>query len=393
MKRFLAWVLRLGCLTVIGVAVFTLVQCLMHINDDHSAAAIMGTNQVTASPMPSTLPDSVLLADSSVEENPNVALSADGTATVNHSAVTVTASFSGIETSILADLYWYLDGELVSQNDQTLLVDGSMVSYQAKIDAENYDAEAAQVELVVEFSGKRATADTEIPVEQPEETVVIQTEEITVTCTQDCSIYTSGDLSQDTGDIMREGETGLLLNYQTNSGGLSALELQFPDGTTGWVSARRNAITTEDCTTDQDYTESQKAEFVNSMGYDSDTGYLVWVSRYTQKVNVFSGYKGNWELAASFDCATGVNETATTTGVFAYSLLKDRWDLGRTYVEPVLVFNGGEAFTSQPYDVDTDEIADDTIGKPASSGSVWLQMEDIQWLADNLPLNSTVVVY
>jgi hypothetical protein len=396
MKKFIAWVLRLCCLAVIGVAAYTLVQCLLHINDDHSAAAIMAnaqTAQVSASSESSQLTDSVLDTSSGVEEEPNVALSADGTATVNHNTITVTASFSNIENSILADLYWYLDGELVSQSSENLLVDGSTMTYKAQVDPETVDAETVQVELQVEFSGKRTTADTEIPVEQPENSVVIQTEEITVTCIQDCSIYTSGDLSEDTGEIMWEGETGLLLDYQTNSSGLSALHLQFPDGTDGWVSARRNSITDEDCTTDQDYTEQQKTEFVNSMGYDSDTGYLVWVSRYTQKVNVFTGYKGSWELAESFDCATGINETATSTGIFTYSMLKDRWDLGKTYVEPVLIFNGGEAFTSQPYDVDTDEIVDDTIGKPASGGSVWLQADDIAWMADNLPVNSTVVVY
>ena len=63
------------------------------------------------------------------------------------------------------------------------------------------------------------------------------------------------------------------------------------------------------------------------------------------------------------------------------------------YVEPVLVFNGGEAFTSQPYDVETDEIADDTIGKPASGGGVRLLEDDIAWMSENMLIDTMVVVY
>lgn len=401
MKKFFAWLLRLCCFAVIGAAAFTLVQCLIHVNDDHSAAAIMGAapvpdlSQVTSTMNP-VMPSELLLEmDAGANENPTVSLRADGTATANHPTVTVTASFGNIVNSILADLYWYVDGELVNESSQCLLVEGSVVTFDARVDVKTMETEQAAVELYVDFAGKRAVSDTTIPVERPGEndSVVIQTEEITVTCIQDCSIYTDSTLSVDTGEIMWEDETGLLLAYDTNSGGLSALKLQFPDGSEGWVSARRNQITDEDCTTDEDYTNQQKMEFVNSMNYDSNTEYLVWVSLYTQKINVFTGYKGHWELAQSFDCASGVNETPTTTGVFVYSILKDRWDLGKTYVEPVLIFNGGEAFTSRPFDVETDEVADKTMGKPASGGSVRMMEDDIAWMADNLPLNTMVVVY
>ena len=322
-------------------------------------------------------------------------LSADGSATVNHSKVRITASFSNIINSIQADLKWYLDGELVSESNDQLLVEGSTAIYGVTVDVENAEATEAHVELEVSFDDKTVSANTAFPVEQPDDGkyIMIQTEEITVTCIQDCSIYSDSGLSEDTGEIMYEEETGLLLAYDTNSSGLSALKLQFPDGSEGWVSARRNEITDEDCTTDEDYTDEQKMDFVNSMNYDSETQYLVWVSLYTQKVNVFTGYKGNWTLVQTFDCATGINETPTTTGVFKIQTLKERWDLGITYVEPVLIFNGGEAFTSQPYDVETDEIVDDTMGEPASGGSVRMLEEDIAWMSENMTIDTMVVVY
>ncbi len=397
MRKVIAWLLRLCCFAIIGLAVYTIATCVMHMNDDHSKQAVLGAQptQIQNTFQSAETPAPVELVDNSANENPTVVLSADGTATMNHSAVAVTASFSNIESSIRGNLKWYINGELTDESENRLLVEGSMLTYNAKVDVENYEAETANVELVVEFGGKRASATTEFPVEKPDDGdyVTIQTEEIPVTCIQDCSIYYDDALQVDSGEIMSAGETGLLLGYHTNSMGLSALKLQFPDGSSGWVSARRNEITEENCTTDEDYTEEQKVDFVNSMGYDSKTEYLVWVSLYTQKVNVFKGYKGHWELEKCFDCASGVNESPTTTGVFKIQTLKERWDLGATYVEPVLVFNGGEAFTSQPYDVDTDEIADDTIGEPASGGGVRLREKDIAWMSDNMFIDTMVVVY
>ena len=390
MRKVIAWLLRLCCFAIIGLAVYTIANCVMHMNDDHSKQAVLGAQptQIQNTFQSAETPAPVELVDNSANENPTVVLSADGTATMNHSAVAVTASFSNIESSIRGNLKWYVNGELTDESENRLLVEGSMLTYNAKVDVENYEAETASVELVVEFGGKRASATTEFPVEKPDDGdyVTIQTEEIPVTCIQDCSIYYDDALQVDSGEIMSAGETGLLLGYHTNSMGLSALKLQFPDGSSGWVSARRNEITEENCTTDEDYTEEQKVDFVNSMGYDSKTEYLVWVSLYTQKVNVFKGYKGHWELEKCFDCASGVNESPTTTGVFKIQTLKERWDLGATYV-------GGEAFTSQPYDVDTDEIADDTMGEPASGGGVRLREKDIAWMSDNMFIDTMVVVY
>jgi len=397
MRKIIAWLLRLCCFAIIGLAVYTIATCVMHMNDDHSKQAVLGAQptQIQNTFQSAETPAPVELVDNSANENPTVVLSADGTATMNHSAVAVTASFSNIESSIRGNLKWYVNGELTDESENRLLVEGSMLTYNAKVDVGSYEEDTASVELVVEFGGKRASATTEFPVEKPDDGdyVTIQTEEIPVTCIQDCSIYYDDALQVDSGEIMSAGETGLLLGYHTNSMGLSALKLQFPDGSSGWVSARRNEITEENCTTDEDYTEEQKVDFVNSMGYDSKTEYLVWVSLYTQKVNVFKGYKGHWELEKCFDCASGVNESPTTTGVFKIQTLKERWDLGATYVEPVLVFNGGEAFTSQPYDVDTDEIADDTMGEPASGGGVRLREKDIAWMSDNMFIDTMVVVY
>ena len=91
MKKFIAWLLRICCFAIIGLAVYTIATCVMHMNDDHSKQAVLGAQ---SPPIQNTFqsaetPAPVELVDNSANENPTVVLSADGTATMNHSAVTV----------------------------------------------------------------------------------------------------------------------------------------------------------------------------------------------------------------------------------------------------------------------------------------------------------------
>lgn len=402
MKKIFAWLVRIVCFAIIAAAAYTLIGCLMHINDDHSSAAIMGNNAVQSFQSSDhtgddavAMPQTTGVATEAVDENPTVIVYSDGKITANRPYCTVTAAFGNIVSSIVADLSWYVDGELVYEESQRLLVEGSTVSTKVELDPDEVTADSAQVVLQVAFDEKTVTGETAVTLDLPqdgEEAVVIRTMEIPVTAKKKTQLYSSDTLEKKTG-TMDKGTVGLLLAYEADNGGLSALQLIFGDGTVGWVDADDVEISEEDHTTDEDYTDEEKMEFVNSMGYDSQTTTLVWVSLYTQKVNVFKGYRENWELVKSFDCATGENTSPTTTGVFTYYMEKERWDLGKTYVEPVLIFNGGEAFTSRPYDAETDEIDDKTMGEPASGGSVRMMEEDIQWLADNLPLSSMVVVY
>lgn len=405
MKKFFVWMLRIVCFAVIGAAVYTLIGCLMTINDDHSAAAVMGsgTDTVvsqsgeTAEPEETAQPQQsgTLSQETSIDENPSIIVYTDGKATVNRPYCTVTAAFGDIVSSIVADVDWYLDGTLVAQESERLLVEGSTVSKKIELDVEHAEEDTATVTVEVSFGEKSLSGKAEINMDVPTEesgAVVIKTTEIPVTARKKCDVYASSQLETKISS-MEKNDSGLFLAYESDNGGLRAIELLLSDGTSGWVDADYVEISQEECTTDQDYEAENKVEFVNSMQYDSQTNYLVWVSLYTQKVNVFKGYQENWALEKTFACSTGENDSPTTTGVFTYNTLKERWDLGKTYVEPVLIFNGGEAFTSQPYDTDTEKIADDTMGKPASGGSVRMLEEDIRWMEENLPMGSLVVVY
>lgn len=394
---------RFICIILIALAALTVIRSVMHVNDDYSYESVMGhpPAEQTGS-LSATLPEATMEPASAVEEEPEpepvepaIYLSYASGLTEMEPQTEVTATFSDIPGSVQATLTWYLGGEPMDGVEKRLLVNGASITREVQVNMSTVE-DSAQVELRAEYEGGSIASTIYIPVEREETTLAtVRTEEIKVTCVEACSIYSNASFGGDTGRIMRAGETGLLLAYHNGgSGGLDSLELQFEDGTTGWVSARRNKITDEKCTTDEHYTKSQKMDFVNSMGYESESNLLIWVSLYTQQVSVFEGEAGDWNLLQSFTCASGVNETPTTTGIYALSSLNDRWDLSNgDYVEPVMVFNGGEAFTSQPKSGETGEITDDTMGEPASGGSVRLLDEDIQWLSENATIGTTVVVY
>ena len=404
MKKIFAWILRIACFAVIGFAIFTVVRSFLHRNDDHSRETLLGTSEPAVTESVTTEPDYQSAEDAlieeaeeaSVEEDPTAVLYDNGDISVYHPYTTVTAAFGDIANSVVADLIWYVDGEEVSRSEQQLLVEGSTVSYDVAIDPTQATSDSAEVQLEVQLSnGQSFTTATVVTVELASENgtaTMVKTEEIPVTATCNANLYDDSTFANQTG-LLPEGSSGLLLAYQSDSTGTTAIQIQLEDGTSGWVSGKDVEISQDDCTTDEDYDDETKVDFVNSMSYDSTTEYLVWVNLYTQRVNVFQGYQGNWDLIQSFECATGKNSSPTSTGVYTYTALQDKWDLGSTYVEPVMIYNGGEAFTSRPYDSETNEITDETIGKPVSGGSVRMRGDDIAWMSENIPVGTLVVVY
>ncbi len=144
-----------------------------------------------------------------------------------------------------------------------------------------------------------------------------------------------------------------------------------------------------------DYDELVKTLWVNAKGYASDTEYLIWVNRTYQRVNIFEGSQGSWTLVHTFLCGTGKSATATPVSV---SKVRHRIARGWTHptynVRPVVYFlTGGYAFHSRLWDPSHTHLTDDRIGFPISMGCVRMYDEDVQWIFDNIPTGTTVVVH
>lgn len=175
------------------------------------------------------------------------------------------------------------------------------------------------------------------------------------------------------------------------------------DGTVGWVDWNDYLVSRTDYTQSEDYSTATKEGFVNQKGYSSPTGYLLWISLKTQRVNIFQGSQGGWKLIRTSPCATGTNLTPTVTGVFSVIYKTYRWrfsdvvdgqyidDYYRVY--HITGFWGGQAFHSRLYKSSDGSLLDGTIGMPASHGCVRMYDADCTYIYDQIPYDTTVVVF
>ena len=144
-----------------------------------------------------------------------------------------------------------------------------------------------------------------------------------------------------------------------------------------------------------DYTPEEKTVFVNAKGYSSKTQYLIWVSRAAQKVNIFEGSQNNWTLIHEFQCATGAASSPTPVGVTYVTYKQTDWTTSSYTCRPIVRFypGSGYAFHSILYYPRSDRVKDGTIGRPASHGCVRMLDEGIFWIYNNIPTQTTVVIY
>lgn len=161
----------------------------------------------------------------------------------------------------------------------------------------------------------------------------------------------------------------------------------------GWTDRWACYIPDDTVTTngELDYSVATKEGFVNQMNYDSKTEYLVWLSRYTQKVIVFQGYQGNWKVIKTMPCSSGANNTPTPEGIYEIYDRTGRWNFDLYYVNSVSIFSGGHAFHSVLYGYN-DELWDGRVGIPLSHGCVRMLDEDCRYIY-SLPRYTRVIVY
>ncbi|MDY3618022.1 L,D-transpeptidase family protein [Agathobaculum sp.] len=145
-----------------------------------------------------------------------------------------------------------------------------------------------------------------------------------------------------------------------------------------------------------DYKEYEKEVWINAKGYSSKTQYLLWINRAYQHVNVFSGSKGNWDLIKSFVVGTGASSTPTPTGVTTVSYKSaGGWTTSTYTVRPVVGFypGTGYAFHSRLCYPGTEKEYDFSSGYPVSHGCVRMQRNDINWIYNNIPVGTAVVIF
>lgn len=307
-------------------------------------------------------------------------------------AVHSTVRFSNVgdaagKTYILS---WYMDGKLLSRDWTFQLNEGAESSVAA---AASYEGDLTEYcNLLVRLSDGTEAAMNEQSVSRHLEQLgpPVKTMEIEAKVIYRTSLYSDSYLSNWIANI----EAGTTVTYSDYRPYWNTY-ITLPDGRSGYVSPNCLQLSYEDFVQKEDYSVFQKERFVNqTQHYESDTEMLVWLSRRTQKVNVFQGSKDNWKLIHTFDCCSGKNASPTVGGVFKYYSRTGRWDFGTYYVNRPMLFNGGHAFHTRTYISGVPgALLDATIGAPRSHGCVRMYDDDVNWLWDNMKMGTTVVVY
>jgi len=161
------------------------------------------------------------------------------------------------------------------------------------------------------------------------------------------------------------------------------------------VSCKYQGDYTTQWAVEHDYSQSDKEIFVNEVHrYTSKTEYLLWVNLAMQRTNIFKrDSQGDWELIR--ECLVATGKRGTPTGVFTTTYKQTGWFTGSYDCRPVVRFRWGTgyAFHSRLYYPGTNTLKDPSIGFPVSAGCVRMLDEDINYIYDNVPDGTTVVVY
>ena len=147
---------------------------------------------------------------------------------------------------------------------------------------------------------------------------------------------------------------------------------------------------------EHDYTEAEKETWINAKDYSSTSAYLIWINLSMQRVNVFKGTRGSWELVYSCIVGTGAPGRGTPVGVYKTTYKTwAGWTTPTYTVKPVVGFkdNTGYAFHSRLFRPGTSTLSDASIGFPVSHGCVRMYDKDILYIYNDIPLGTTVVVY
>ncbi|MBR3330062.1 MAG: L,D-transpeptidase family protein [Mogibacterium sp.] len=184
------------------------------------------------------------------------------------------------------------------------------------------------------------------------------------------------------------------------------VKVQAPDGTVGWLPYKNlkggvKAV----INLKNDYTRSVKENFVNTMGYTSDTNYLCWLCTYTQRVYTFKGSKGKWVLQRTDRVTTGMF-SHPTPGIDEKhrSASKGRiykkdgrvnmvTEQGRKYYyKYASYFSPGISFHTGTWWSDTGKRRGSVASKPNTYGCIRMYDKAAKWVYDHIPKQSSVVV-
>lgn len=300
-------------------------------------------------------------------------------------------TFDGPYPLETCDIEWRVNGVFCRRDEKVTLNSDTYLRHEYDF-ASNLrnDAECTFAVDVI-YRGRTQRFTFKVSIRQPNliyEVAQVKTLDIPATVKYTTNLYANNDLTGYLGSVPA-GTTAIYKAYRDTY----SAKIQLPNGTTGWVSYSAIRISQGDYYTTKDYTPSVKEAWVNKKGYSSPTQYLIWCNLYTQRVNIFTGSQGNWKLVYSCQCASGANNTPTPQKVCKILYKSNKWNFGAYYVHHVSVFDSTRGFHSMLYRYDSYTLYNTVMGRPASHGCVRVPDEGIYYIWNNVPVDTTVVIY
>ena len=324
--------------------------------------------------------------------------------TPSNSDVKIQAAMVRVPEKRIGSAQWFVNGEAQEEyySGEFLIYNGRITTFELSVPFSR-ETENGEITVALELRLNGA-------VRHIEKHIIISNHEVTWYDEQDTArvfeivnpveieatlkywtyTYTSSGLGNTNGSL----DKGSVVYYMDHAGDYSAHVWIPEESRDCWVPYYSISVSDKDYTVYEDFSDTDKEIFVNAKGYESQTDYLIWINLQRQRVNVFQGLKGNWDLIRVFTCSSGKNTTPTPAGVMTYCAYGNGWYHDTYYVKPVLYLdvNRGIALHSILFNPNG-SVQDGTQGTPVSHGCVRMMPEEIKWLADFVPIGTTVVVF
>ena len=132
-----------------------------------------------------------------------------------------------------------------------------------------------------------------------------------------------------------------------------------------------------------------------AQGYESSTEYLILVNKSRHEVGIYKGEKGYWFNIRKFDCGDGKPSTPTIEGSFEVGIKMRYFDSGSARCWYATQFCGNFLFHSVLYyqSYAPTYVMDGRVGTGVSHGCVRCRLDDCQWIYNNIPRGTRVIVY
>ncbi|MBO4418846.1 MAG: S-layer homology domain-containing protein, partial [Oscillospiraceae bacterium] len=269
------------------------------------------------------------------------------------------------------DLSWCLNGKEFARTERNLCKEGTVVSqtydFRSYLDGSISKATLTVYSTIDGSKKKIYSGELKLDAQLAILAKQIRTQNVQGKLTQASTLCTNMNLTGAIANYPAGTQVTILQSRQSRY-----TKVRTPDGNVGWVSFYAVQPSSEKFYTTEDYSAPLKEYYVNQVrNASSSTNYLIWVSLYTQRVNIFQGSKGNWKLIQSGQISSGRNACPTPAETTKILYKTSQWEYEVYYCHHVSVFDEARGFHSRPTAYGGG-VYQPAIGYPVSSGCVRL---------------------